>query len=164
MARATACPTDIVGAEPGESSWQGSARKGVPSPWGQISGERQLESRHSLGSGDSQVESREQEAVRNVLGCKERTGKKGSGLFYILLAKADLCLSSLSLELRSSFRLLSSFQGVQANYGGTVCSSLRQKSSHALLTVMARPTEETPGKPKYNQTAKHMKAKMVAHS
>lgn len=79
---------------------------------------------------------------------RDGRGKKGSGLSHILLAKADLCLSSLSLQLSSSFLTLSSFQGVQANYAGTVGSSLRQKSSHALLIVMVRPTEETPGKQK----------------
>lgn len=76
MARAIACPTDIVGVEPGESSWQGSARKGVPGPLGSdFRGKNwQLESGHSLGFGDSRVESKEQEAVRNILGCKEGTG------------------------------------------------------------------------------------------
>lgn len=70
-------------------------------PQDQISEKRQqLESRHSLGSGDSQVASREQEASQEHLGVQERdggAGKKASGLSYVLSAKVDQCPPSLSL-------------------------------------------------------------------
>lgn len=63
---------------------QGSVGKGCQNPQDQISEKRQqLESRYSLGSGDSQVANREQEASQGHLGVQEMdggAGKKVSGL------------------------------------------------------------------------------------
>lgn len=73
-----------MGAEPGESSWQGSVGKGVPEPPGSDFREKAAAGeQHSLGSGDSQVANREQEASQGHLGVQERdggAGKKVSGL------------------------------------------------------------------------------------
>jgi hypothetical protein len=122
MAKATACPMEIVGVEPGESSWQGSAGKGVPGPPRSDFGGKAAAGEKAQ-PGLWRVLGGDQETVRDILGCKEETGlgvgdrRRLQASPRSFLAKVDLFLLSPSLHLCSLVLALSSFRSFQVNCG-----------------------------------------------